>query len=317
MASKQSLIPAKLKEHSVVGKSFRKLDTFLLQRSYWFRDRWVDNPSSERKFRGNPPTLSAAQKKVVADLRKDGIAIILFEELVGDAALWKRLAEDIGEFVRETEETLRATGGAIVKKRDYLIRRYHDGKRKFRLDDPWLRLGVSFVDIANEYLGMWTKLAYIDQWYTRVGGEDSERIASQRWHRDPEDRKLIKVFMYFSDVDEDAGPFEYISGSGLGGRYESLWPWTPSVSVYPPAEQLEAEVPPALRKTCTGQAGTIVFCNTAGFHRGGFCKSKARILAHWKYLSPAALASYENRLCHFESTPQGGDVSPAGRFAIE
>jgi hypothetical protein len=316
MAYKQSLIPAKLREHSLVGKPFRKLDTFLLQRSYWFRDRWIDNRASERQFRGNPPNLSDAQKKVVADLRKDGLSIISFEELVGDADLWKTLADDIGEFVRETEEALRASGGAIVKKRDYLLRRYHDSKKQFGLDDPWLQLGLSFADIANEYLGMWSKLAYIDQWYTRVGGEDRERIASQRWHRDPEDRKLIKVFMYFSDVDEGAGPFEYISGSGLGGRYESLWPWKPSISVYPPPEELEAQVPAALRKTCTGPAGTIVFCNTAGFHRGGFCKSKPRILAHWKYLSPAALASYEKRLCRFASLAQDGDLSPAGRFAI-
>jgi hypothetical protein len=37
--------------------------------------------------------------------------------------------------------------------------------------------------------------------------------------------------------------------------------------------------------------GTIVFCNTAGFHRGGFSTTLPRILATVSYSSPASLAS--------------------------
>ena len=51
------------------------------------------------------------------------------------------------------------------------------------------------LDIANAYLGMWAKLEYVDVWYTPPV-EDAERRSSQRWHRDFNDRHLLKAFLY-------------------------------------------------------------------------------------------------------------------------
>ena len=47
----------------------------------------------------------------------------------------------------------------------------------------------------------------------------STRVSSQRWHRDYNDERLVKVFIYLTDVDEDTGPLEYVPGSTLGGEY--------------------------------------------------------------------------------------------------
>ena len=44
-------------------------------------------------------------------------------------------------------------------------------------------------------------------------------------------------------------------------------------------------------RTFTGPAGTLLFCNTAGFHRGGFSTTAPRVLATATYSSPASLAS--------------------------
>ena len=44
-------------------------------------------------------------------------------------------------------------------------------------------------------------------------------------------------------------------------------------------------------QTFTGPAGTLLFCNTAGFHRGGFSTTKPRVLATATYSSPASLAA--------------------------
>ena len=55
----------------------------------------------------------------------------------------------------------------------------------------------------------------------------SERKASQRWHRDFNDRHLLKAFLYLVDVDEETGPFEYVAGSARGGPLRHHWPWRP------------------------------------------------------------------------------------------
>jgi hypothetical protein len=317
MATKQTILPWKWKNHPVVGSPARQLDRWLLQSSYRIRDRFVDNPRSAARFAAQKPPLTTAQQRVVEALRQDGIAVVPFRELVPDAALWERLSGEIKDFVQDMEDRMTNDPAAFAKmKKNYLLRRFRLNSRTFTLEDPWLRLGFFFAEIVNEYLGLWTKLAEIDHWYTRVGGGDQERIASQRWHRDPEDKKLIKIFMYFSDVDEGSGPFEYIPGTGPGGAHEKLWPWTPSVSVYPPLREIEAAIPQSQWKSCTGPAGTIVFCNTSGLHRGGFCQSKPRILATWKFLSPAAVASYENRLLQVVKPTDDDVLSEAARFAI-
>ena len=92
-------------------------------------------------------------------------------------------------------------------------------------------------------------------------------MASQEWHRDPEDQHVVKVFLYFSEVDEDAGPFEYVQHSAEGFEYGSLWPWGESER-YPPTEELEAAIPASERVRATGPVGTLVICDTSGFHRG-------------------------------------------------
>jgi hypothetical protein len=54
-------------------------------------------------------------------------------------------------------------------------------------------------------------------------------------------------------------------------------------------------VPAGAVRTFTAPRGTIIFCNTSGFHRGGFTTVKPRVLATATYSSPASLASLTER----------------------
>ena len=69
--------------------------------------------------------------------------------------------------------------------------------------------------------------------------EGSEAVSSQRWHRDPEDRKLCKVFIYLNDVDENAGHFTYVKGSHYLGKWGKLFPQKPPKGFYPPSGAVE------------------------------------------------------------------------------
>src|SRR5919201_1247265 len=241
------------------------------------------------------PQLNELQQRLVDSLRANGVALLRFQELFGEA-LWREAEADIEPFVRATADATRDAGATPTHKRDVIVRRFEkrEGEKRpvLRLDEPWLRFAASetLLDVVNAYRGRWTKLFYLDNWYTVPFPGLEERVASQRWHRDPEEEHVVKVFVYFSDVDADAGPFEYVSGSPSGLRHGKLWPWGPKHKHrFPPPEELEAAVPAEDWLTLTGPAGTMIFCDTGGFHRGGFARTKPRVLSISSYVCPEKL----------------------------
>ena len=184
------------------------------------------------------------------------------------------------------------------------------------LDNPWFAACAShrMLDIANTYLDLWSKLEYVDMWYSVPQPADADRIASQRWHRDFNDKHLLKAFLYLVDVDEGTGPFEYVPGSAPGGRYADAWPWRPLGENYPPDGELEKRIPADGIRSFTAPKGTIVFCNTSGFHRGGFATERPRVLATVTYSSPASLASLTERSYRYTGSLDGLDA--ATQFAL-
>ena len=116
------------------------------------------------------------------------------------------------------------------------------------------------------------------------------------------------------DVDEETGPFEYVPGSAPGGELDALWPWRPLGDNYPPGDELEQRID-GRAVTFTAPKGTIIFCNTSGFHRGGFAKSKPRVLATLTWESPASLKALSERNYTFVTT-NGVTLDAAQRYAL-
>jgi len=263
----------------------------------------------------SPPELDDVQQRVLETMRRDGIALVPFQDLFGDEQLWETLRADIAGFARHTEDNL-AELQAKQKKKSYLIRRFLKSGTPFGLDDRWLGFGLSnrMLDIVNSYRGELTWMIDVDNWYTIPDPNAEDRIASQRWHRDPWDNHIVKVFIYFSDVDEEAGPFEYVRGSAEGGKYGSLWPWEEE-EVYPDQTEFAAAVDESDRTTLTGPPGTIVICDTSGFHRGGFAHSRPRILSYLTYLSDAGNRRHRRKF-GVDWTVGDGSLSEAARFAL-
>jgi hypothetical protein len=61
--------------------------------------------------------------------------------------------------------------------------------------------------------------------------------------------------------------------------------------------------------------GTLIFCNTAGFHRGGFSTTSPRVLATATYSSPASLAALTTR--SYDVNGSLDDLDPPTRFALD
>jgi len=288
--------------------------------TYELHDRLLANAASRRRYDRARPALDATQQRIVAQLRADGYATLPLADLVPDTSVWDTLESDAERFVAETAAGLereREGGEAALRRRpgkEFLVRKYSRDV-ELGLEDPWLRLGVEprLLDIANTYLGMWSKLEYVDVWYTPPAGEE-ERRSSQRWHRDFNDRHLLKAFLYLVDVDEQTGPFEYVPRSASGGELDKLWPWRPLGENYPPEDEL-AERIDGRAVSFTAPKGTLIFCNTSGFHRGGFASGKPRVLATFTWDSPASLKALSERNYRFASR-NGATLTDAQRYAL-
>jgi hypothetical protein len=288
--------------------------------TYELHDRLLANRASRRRYEQDRPELDAKQREVLDRLRADGYASLPLSDLVPDEARWSELEADSARFVKETETELereRQGGDSALRRRagkEFVVRKYAWGVQ-LGLDDPWLRLGVEprLLEIANAYLEMWSKLEYVDVWYTPPAGID-ERRSSQRWHRDFNDRHLLKAFLYLVDVDEETGPFEYVPRSAPGGELDALWPWRPLGENYPPEGELEQRIDGRV-VTFTAPKETIIFCNTSGFHRGGFARSKPRVLATFTWDSAASLKALSERNFSFLSD-DGSALTAAQRYAL-
>jgi hypothetical protein len=288
-----------------------------IRATYRLHDHVLSNRKSRALFEADPPRLDDVQKRVLADVQANGFSIVGFDELFADAEHWADLETMRDRFVAETEADLEKGGENVrVRAGKEFVVRLHSYGVELGLDDPWFRAAAShrLLDLANTYLQMWSKLEYVDVWYSVPQAADAERVSSQRWHRDYNDQHLLKVFLYLVDVDEQMGPFQYVPDSQPGGQFADAWPWAPLGDNYPTEEELEALVPSSAVRAFTAPKGTLILCNTAGFHRGGFSTTSPRVLATATYSSPASLASLTTRSYDLGGSP--AELDAPTRFAV-
>ena len=122
-----------------------------------------------------------------------------------------------------------------------------------------------------------------------VSREEKYREYSQRWHRDPAVKGLIKIFIYFSDVTNKCGPFEYIPKTHNNMTLNPMnGPKTTKRfggSFYPNQEQIYQQIcNKSLQiNSMTGEKGNIIICDTTGLHRGGYCEEGSRLMSTFSY----------------------------------
>jgi ectoine hydroxylase-related dioxygenase (phytanoyl-CoA dioxygenase family) len=288
-----------------------------IRATYELHDRVLSNRQSRNRYAESAPrALDAVQERIVGEVDEQGYSLVSFTDLFSDED-WRELVALRDRFVAATEADL-AAGGEHVRVRagkEFVVRELSYGV-ELDMGHPWFRASASrrMLDVANAYLRMWSKLEYVDVWYSVPQSEDANRISSQLWHRDYNDKHLLKAFLYLVDVDERMGPFQYIPGSQPGGPYADAWPWKPLGQNYPTEEQLESRIPASAVKSFVGPEASLLFCNTAGFHRGGFSTTAPRVLATATYSSPASLASLTER--SYRYTGSLDELDAETRFAL-
>jgi Phytanoyl-CoA dioxygenase (PhyH) len=163
--------------------------------------------------------------------------------------------------------------------------------RSIKYSDPPIMLSAShrLLAIADAYHGEKAKMRIPTVWRVSAmpkGAELPARQGSQLWHRDQTDPKILKLFIYYTDVDEKSGALEYIPGSlPQNSKWSEKIPLLTTTG-YPPQELVAKLVPKRSIVKCEGKRGTLIFVDTAGLHRGGYATDGHRVTVQATYLRP-------------------------------
>ena len=244
--------------------------------------RYVFNFGSTMAWRRERSSIEGEAKRVLGELNRSGVAMTTAEGLLGEASCFEELGRAIDGLESEWAERIAAERAAANR---------HDASRKTfihqllgnhpRLDPASVyarfALQTPILQIANEYFEMYTRLRFYNVWHTLT--TEGEARESQLGHFDREDHLILKLFVYFSDIDEGAGPFTYAPGTHPKGtirRHPENFLENGVVRVRD--EEMARVVPQRDWVRAIGPKGTILFADTRGYHKGGLARTRDRIL---------------------------------------
>jgi hypothetical protein len=229
---------------------------------------------------------------VYRDLARDGIAVVPASQLLGRDSLFDalvsaaaRLEGDWAMRLEEVREAYRKKSVSSVQKpySIHLLPEQLPGPNDIYTS---FALQPTLLNVVNSYFGMYSNLTACNVWHNLVTGAAPSQ--SQLWHRDPEDRHILKVFVYLCDVDEGAGPFTYAKGSHR--RPWEVAPHSRRDGETPRSEDSELArlIPRERWLTALGPKGTMILADTRGYHKGGWATQKERIVYTCEYLATRA-----------------------------
>ncbi|SRR5579883_1151810 len=140
------------------------------------------------------------------------------------------------------------------------------------------------MNIIENYIGLPVAFHGV---HLRKDFPNENQFGTLLWHKDAEDRRIIKIFVYLSDVEEHHGPFEYVPLS-LTSRYNlnyyriqyELWR---SGYLGFTDETLNKIVPKSAWKSCPGPAGTVIFVDTKCVLHHGTLRTEERSALFFVY----------------------------------
>ena len=275
---------------------------------------WERRNRRAREIAARAKPLVELQEAVVHGLQRNGVAIGPCTSLVEDETIeWEaRLAAlaclSRPGVARQIERRWSSSGAKW-----YVVRALGLGAGG-TIPDGLARLVLNrrLLGVINRYLGAAARLHYVDVWHNFPVRAEEPGISAERWHRDHEDIRIVKVALFLDDVCPDSGPLRYVRGSQPGGTLGDFHPAVPSIGAHPPAAEVESLIALGNVEVCTGRRGDLLLWDGVGLHHGGRAHSRPRRLALAYYASDAAVDG--RRYSASESVARGLDE--AGRYAL-
>jgi len=129
------------------------------------------------------------------------------------------------------------------------------------------------VEVARRYIGCPPTVSGLGLRWSLPRPARSTDV--QAFHRDPDDWRFVKLFIYLTDVDQESGPHVYVAGS-----HRTRAPFLSHL--YKPEELVHRYGAEALTAV-TGPAGTSFIADTYGIHAGLVPEERPRLLLQVQY----------------------------------
>jgi hypothetical protein len=225
------------------------------------------------------PNLSTADRQIVDEINREGVAVRSLNDLCFDSTLAlqsasERLVQNLEKSAFVNPRTIEYETGFrhCIPVNPSQIAKEYPALYLWGLDDRILAIIEHCIGLPIAYHGV----------TVRKEINDGKQIGTRLWHQDQDDRNIIRISIYLNDVGIDDGPFEYIPKA-----------LTPSMRLFKDTnyvitdDAMASVIPPSQWKACTGSAGTIIFAAAAKvFHHGKVPRSNhQRIAASYHYTS--------------------------------
>lgn len=229
------------------------------------------------KYYRKRPLLTDVGRRIVADLKREGVAVTSLDEL--GFASNPALRSAIGRCVADLDASREAGPHEYESGFEHCVpinptriaEEYPD-LYLWGLDEGLLDLIEGYLGLPAAYHGVCARKEVVDGKFT----------GTRVWHRDLEDLDITRVIVYLSDVeDESAGPFEYVP-RGESPSYRAF-KGLDGTAIRDP--EMEAVVPRSKWKRCMGPAGTVIIGAVARVFHHGMLPQKARKAISYYYTS--------------------------------
>lgn len=124
------------------------------------------------------------------------------------------------------------------------------------------------LSAVGDVLGAKPTISYMTAWWSIAHGEAAKE--AELYHRDVDDLRFIKLFIYLTDVDEGSGPHAFVKGTHKVDKLTEIRRLS--------EEEVAREFGAGNMLSFTGPAGTAFIENTYGVHRGVPPKTRTRLL---------------------------------------
>lgn len=238
---------------------------------------WLEQQRYASQIAAQRALLHPVDQQIVSALKQDGVAVSSLAELA---------IPDTDQFMQAAQALM-----AELQAQPAIAPRPNDRQNAFSHAVP-----ASPIQIARDYPELFTwglcdRILNILEVYMqapvacqgvnlRRDVVDGQQIGTRFWHRDGEDRHVIKIIIYLTDVGENDGPFEYIPKS-QSPSYKQFKAVNYQISNHDMAQV----VPPEQWHACTGKAGTVIFTDTAKVFHHGRVPQTERVAVFFAYTS--------------------------------
>jgi hypothetical protein len=202
---------------------------------------------------------SPVARRLLHDLRERGVAVTDVAAIGAE----RELAE-LREKYRREPEGLALEGGRV----------------KEPMVQAFARNRI-LKDVIDAYCGLRTSRQQAGCILHPSIRQDTRR-GNAKWHVDIEDLHVVKAFLFLSDVDEEAGPTEYLPGTHPCGEHGLALAAQLRRGI-PLTEDAPLGIAP---ERLVGRAGTVALFDARALHRGGFGRGKWRAVAFCSYAAP-------------------------------